>query len=93
MANFLKKDAHIVGVIIGLLVPLISYGLLLLLNYLIVTLFKLDVFMRDEVIRLIAIFVNALPLRYYFVTTKQEQTGRGILFVFLIYAVVYFSMY
>ncbi|MCF8230046.1 MAG: hypothetical protein K9G58_13590 [Bacteroidales bacterium] len=93
MANFFKKDAHFVGVIIGLLVPLIAYGLLNLLNLLIIELFNLDMFMRDHVMRLIAIFMNALPLRYYFVTAKLEQTGRGILFVFLIYTIVYFSMY
>jgi len=93
MANFLKKDTHYLGGIIGLLVPVASYGLLLLINELIISLFNLDVFMRDETMRLIAIFMNALPLRYYFVVAKKEQSGRGVLFVFLIYVIVYFSMY
>ncbi len=93
MAKFLKKDAHYIGVIVGLLVPVASYALLLLINKLVITLFSLDVFMRDETIRLIAIFMNSLPLRYFFVVAKKEQTGRGVLFVFLIYVIVYFSMY
>lgn len=93
MANFFKKDSHFVGVIIAVIMPVIAYGLLYVLNLLILRIFDLEVFLQDATMRLISIFFNALPLRYYFVVAKLEQTGRGVLFAFLIYTIVYFSMY
>jgi hypothetical protein len=89
MFKFLKKDSHFFGVAMGLLLPILAYGLFYLLNQLVIGLFGLDVFMREYALRLLSISVNLIPLRFYFIS-KRDQTGRGVLFVFMIYALVYF---
>lgn len=93
MIKFFNKDSHGTGALIGLLLPLLAYGLLILVNSLVQTIFKLDEFAEDATLRLIGIAFNMIPLRYYLVKAKMEQTGRGLLLVSFVYVVVYFSLY
>lgn len=93
MIKLLNKDSHGTGALIGILLPVLAYGLLILVNSLVKTIFNLDEFADDDTLRLIGIAFNLIPLRYYLVKAKKEQTGRGVLLVSFIYVVVYFSLY
>ncbi len=88
--GFLNKDSNTLGILIGLLVPVLFFGILLLLNMLIINVFKLDMFMRYSTIKLLSIVINVFPIRYYFVKRRLDQTGRGVLLVTFVYFVVYF---
>ncbi|MCD4772437.1 MAG: hypothetical protein K8R41_03525 [Bacteroidales bacterium] len=90
MINKFKKDSMIFGVIMGLLLPLIFYVILNKGIFLIKEIFVLDSFISNNKLMLISIFINLFTLRYYFVTLKYEQSGRGILLVTFIYIIAYF---
>ncbi len=93
MLNKLKKDSMILGVIIGLLLPLIFYFILNKGIFLIKEIFDLDSFISNNKLMLISIFINLFTLRYYFVTLKYEKSGRGILLVTFIYIIAYFVFF
>ena len=85
-----KKDSHILGGLIGLFLPVFVYLLLVLIVYVVKTVFGVETSSYLGAMRLVSIAVNLLPLRYYFVKLKFELTGRGILLVTFIYVIVYF---
>jgi len=93
MLNKLKKDSMILGVIMGLLLPLIFYFILNKGIFLIKEIFDLDSFISNNKLMLISIFINLFTLRYYFVTLKYEKSGRGILLVTFIYIIAYFVFF
>jgi len=93
MINKLKKDSMILGVIMGLLLPLITYFILNKGIFLTKEIFDLDSFISNNKLMLISIFINLFTLRYYFVTLKYEKSGRGILLVTFIYIIAYFMFF
>lgn len=93
ITRLMKKDSNLVGILVGLLLPVIFFGILFFLNVMIVQLFDLDMFMRDATMKLLAIAINVLPIRYYFVKLKYDQSGRGVLLVTFVYVVVYFWLF
>ena len=93
MINKFKKDSSILGAIIGLLLPVIFYAILYSVIFLIKEIFGLDSFISNNKIMLISIFINLFTLRYYFVTLKYEQSGKGILLVTFIFIIAYFAIF
>ena len=93
MVNKFKKDSMILGVIMGLVLPVIFYAILFSLFFIIREIFSLGSFITNNKIMLIAIFINLFSLRYYFVTLKFDQSGKGILLVTFIYIVAYFAIF
>ena len=93
MVNKFKKDSMILGVIMGLVLPVIFYAILFSLFFIIREIFSLGNFITNNKIMLIAIFINLFPLHYYFVTLKFDQSGKGILLVTFIYIVAYFAIF
>jgi len=93
MLNKLKKDSMILGVIMGLLLPLITYFILNRGIFLTKEIFDLDSIISNNKLMLISIFINLFTLRYYFVTLKYEKSGRGILLVTFIYIIAYFVFF
>ncbi len=87
-----KKDNWLLGIIIGILVPVIIFALL----YLIINVFNIPdnkmAFLKPKNIPLTGIFFNMIPFRYYMVNLKYDKTGRGILLVSIIYAIIFFFL-
>jgi len=85
-----KKDTYWVGILIGTLAPLILYALLFaglsLYNRLSASPFKFDL----RLLQLLSTIINLFFLRYYFVTKKYDETGRGILLVTFIFVIAFF---
>ena len=86
-----KKDSFIFGLLIGVVLPVLAFVILyyggMLLNKLTTWGITID---KDD-IQLISIFVNLFPLRYYFVSLKFENTGRGILAIAFVLGLLYFK--
>ena len=88
----LKKDSIEFGVLIGIVLPAIMYGILHLVNLFLASVFSEEMMIRHETQILISIFTNLLPVRIYFVNLKFDKTGRGILLVMFLMMILYFSL-
>ncbi len=89
----LEKDNWALGVTIGIVFPLIIYGLLLLILGQHGRVDDLIYVPRPKAPALVAIFANLFPFRYYMVNKKFDRTGRAILLVTFIMAVLLFYFF
>jgi uncharacterized membrane protein len=91
--DFLRKDSFWLGIILGIIFPLIAFGILYLIGIAIdAGTGKTDVF-NQENRSLVSIFVNLIALRFYLLKLKHDLTGRGILTVTFLLAIAYFAIY
>ena len=86
----LKKDNIAFGLLIGLLLPAAFYGLLSVIALFVETGSALARPFEPDRLMLLAIFINLLPLRLYFVSWKLDKTGRGILLITFILVMAFF---
>jgi hypothetical protein len=88
--QFLKKDHFIFGAALGLFIPLVIFGLILLINYFLVQEGIAHDYLDRKIHVLISIIGNLVPLRYYFVNLKYDKTGRALLLVTFILFILFF---
>ena len=91
MLKFLKKNNLYLGIALAMLMPVLSYAVLLMVN----TVFQkwlLDgrMLLREETMQMTALFLNLFIFIPYLKTKAYERTGRGILLVTFIGVVLYF---
>jgi len=87
----LKKDHYIFGIAIGIIVPIVLFGIIYLLNYLLVTTDIAKFYLDLQTHVLISLFGNLIPIRYYFVNLKYDKTGRGVLLITFLLVLVFFG--
>ena len=83
------KDSLALGIVIGIGLPLISFGIL----YAVSTFFApagVDYLIKLSTMILVSVIPNLLTLRYYLLKPKFDKTGRGILLITFILAIGYF---
>ena len=86
----LKKDNIALGVIIGLVLPAVFFGILSLIAFFVETgTTWTRPFEKDRML-ILALAINVIPLRMYFVTYKFDRTGRGVLFATFLLMVAFF---
>jgi len=90
--KILKKDSLILGIIVGTVLPAVLFGILYSLSSIFAPIGK-DYLVKFPTLVLIAIFPNLFTLRYYLLTLKLDKTGRGILLVTFVFAILYFIFY
>ncbi len=88
----LRSDKLWLGVLIGTLIPAILFGILYSLSHYLAPDGR-DYIVKLPTLLLISIFSNLFSLRYYLVKLKYDRTGRGILLVTFIFAILYFVLY
>jgi hypothetical protein len=88
----LKKDNTLFGVLIGLVLPALFYGLLSLIGHFVKTGPVWARPFEPDRMMLLSIFINLLPIRLYFVSWKMEKTGRGVLLITVVLVIGYFAM-
>ncbi len=90
----LKKDNWALGIAMGVLLPLVIYGLIFFFvsRYGVVDEIRGIYMMKQSTMQLIGIFSNLFTFRYYMVNLKFDKTGRGILLATFIYAGVFFYL-
>ena len=86
----LNKDRWTLGIVIGLVLPLIVYGLVLLILKQHGYVEGLIYLPRPRVPGLVAVFSNLFPFRYFMVNKQFDKTGRGILLVTFAMALLVF---
>jgi hypothetical protein len=83
-----KKDNWILGVSLGIIVPLVVYGIIFsAVKYWGTIDETLNIYIiKASTMHLAGIFVNMFTFRYYMVNLKFDKTGRGILLATFAYA-------
>ncbi len=89
----LNKDNWVLGMIIGILVPCVVYGLVLLIMMPYGHVENLVYQPRPKIPFLVAIFSNLFPFRYYMVNKKFDKTGRSILLITFGMAMLFFVVF
>jgi hypothetical protein len=77
----LKKDSLWLGMGIGLIGPLLLFGVIYLVK---LTLGHLAL---DKAM-FVSVALNIVPIRYYFISAKLDRTGRGVLAMTVILIIV-----
>lgn len=80
------------GVLLGIIVPAVVFGILYLIIIIPFSNANGPV-IKMSTLQLIAIFTNLATMRYYLLKLKFDFTGRGILLATMILAIVYFAIY
>lgn len=78
------------GIVIGILMPLILYGLMYIGLLIYNNYAGGETMLNETMLQIIAPVVNLFFIRYYFVTKKYEDTGRGVLLVTFVFVISYF---
>ncbi len=88
----LKTDQMWLGIVLGLLLPAVTFGLLFLVARLAAPEGKAYLIPLSTIL-LVAIFTNLFTMRHYLVKLKYDRTGRGILLVTFVLAIAYFILF
>ncbi|PLX13078.1 MAG: hypothetical protein C0598_04525 [Marinilabiliales bacterium] len=88
--NFFKKDTYYLGALVGIILPVIVYGLLYLIDSVYLNSFGNHMVKQMDYLYLLSIVGNIIALRYFYLNVKKEKAGAGILLVSLIIVVLYF---
>ncbi len=86
----LKKDSWSLGIAVGLILPLVLFGILTLINYIAESSLGHAILIKGSTVQLISIFINLFTLRYYLLTLQFDKTGRAILLVTFVFAISFF---
>ncbi|NQT76159.1 MAG: hypothetical protein HQ565_00490 [Bacteroidetes bacterium] len=85
-----NKNSVWFGALIGILMPLMLYALLYGALELYHKLAEAPLVFNENMLQLLSPVINLFFIRYYLVTKKYEDTGRGLLLVTFIFVIAYF---
>lgn len=87
-----KKDSYLLGSGIGIVLPIIIFGLFYLFNFLMIISGIITEYLNLQARILFSLAINLLPFRYYMVNLKYDKTGRGILLFTFILIIAFFLL-
>jgi len=88
-----KKDSYLLGVILAIVTPAATFGLLYLLLLLLEAVLNKGMLLNEKSLVLISFIPNLLFMRYYFVKSKLEKTARGLLIITFILFILFFYFF
>ena len=77
------------GLLLGILVPLITFGLVYLIDLFLSAQTGNAYVIKDGTKLVIGVAINVLLFRYYMVNRRMDRTGQGILAATFFYAIIY----
>lgn len=86
----LKRDNIALGILVGLVLPGLFYGLLSLVAMIVETGSVWARPLESDNMLLLALVINVIPIRIYFVSYRFDKTGRGVLLVTFLIMIAYF---
>ncbi len=96
MLNKLRKDSYVIGILLGVIVPALCFGILYAILMLMVHFQPTMLVNNPNLMRtilpklvLIGMIPSILLLRHYLVTLEYDKTGRGILIATFVIAIVF----
>lgn len=93
LPDFLRKDSFVLGLAIGIVLPVAFYFFLLLVDLLAMRIFHSHLTREGHLLYLLATIVNLLPVRYYLVRLKFEKTGLAVLGITAVFILMYFYLF
>jgi hypothetical protein len=88
-----KKNHFVFGLGIGILIPILLFGFIWLVNFLLFQIGVAKYYFDLESHILVSFFGNLFSMRYYFINLKSEKTGRGILLVTFALVLIFFAFH
>lgn len=88
--EFLKKDSYLFGVIVGIVLPLILFGIMFLVDMQFNVIFEKHLVNKPDDLYLLSVTANLFSLRYFFTKHKLEKTGSGVLIATILIVLLYF---
>jgi hypothetical protein len=79
-----KKNSYLFGMLLGIIIPVLLFGVLYGLNTVTGIFSNATVMLSVHKMMFVSIALNILPMRYYLVHQEVENTGKGILIITLI---------
>jgi len=92
LKKYLLRDHIAFGMLIGIITPILMYGIFVLINIVTATDIRPNGIFRFRTVYVLSVFANMLPFRYYMVNLKLDYTGRGIILVTILLAFGYILM-
>lgn len=89
----LKKDNFWFGVAIGILMPMLLFSLIYAIDAYISDLKMVRTVIKDSTKFMLAVFANLALFRLYMVSWKMDQTGKGLLAVTFLWAMLYLLLF
>lgn len=89
----LKKDNFWFGVAIGTAIPLIVFGIVYLIDDYLSDWRMVRTVIKDSTKFLLAVFFNLVLFRLYMVSWKMDKTGKGLLAVTFLWAMLYILLF
>lgn len=80
------------GILIGLVLPVIFYGFLWVIDQLIFTTMGNNMVAYPKYLYLLSTLINLYPIRVYLVNLKMEKSGKGVLLVSFLMIILYFLL-
>ncbi len=91
--GILKRDLWPVGLLIGIVLPIIFFMALYFIDYALYNLLKTNITSQFHYLFLLSLTANLFPIRYYLVKLRFEKTGMGILLITIAAIIVYLFLY
>ncbi len=76
-----KKDAYWIGILIGIAFPVICFGILYGIKFLLGYFFPAVQQFTENKMMFVSVVLNVIPLRYLFVAKDWKKTAQGILLI------------
>jgi heme A synthase len=86
------NDRFIFGVVVGVLSPLLVFGLIALVNYSLFTMGTVHHYLDLMTHILVSFTANVVLIRIFFVNLKFDKTGRGVLLITFLMVIVLFAV-
>ena len=91
--GILKKDSWLVGIIMGICLPIIVFIILFLMDMLLNKYAGINLTSKFDYLYLLSFIGNLFPIRHYLVKLKFEISGLGVLLVTLACIIIYFYLF
>lgn len=88
----LKKDQYGLGILIGLLLPIISFFMIYLFTLILINVDIVNYQLELKSHFLLSMAINVIPIRFYLVSLKYDKTGRGVLLITFILVMSFFAL-
>lgn len=82
----MKRDSFVWGMLLGVGAPVVVYGMVLALHFVLWPHFDL------KKVMLLCFAVNIFPIRYYFKILKAENSALGVFMATFIYIMLFFLL-
>lgn len=93
MLEKIKKDNFLFGFVMGLLIPLLVFIAVYAIDAYLADLKQVKTVIKDSTKYIIGVFINLILFRLYMVNWKMDETGKGLLAMTFILAMVYVVLF